>query len=121
MFHAREAMAGEEDMNPSAAAPSGAESNLDLALIGNCQISALVDRRGAVVWCCMPRFDSPSVFSSLLDSDQAGFWGIEPVESAGWETRQHYLRNTNVLVSQHFGPDNEMFEVIDFMPRFERF
>src|SRR3954464_5137559 len=96
-------------------------SQLDFGLIGNCQISALVDRQGKVVWCCMPRFDAPSVFSALLDSDAAGFWGVEPADAAGWETRQHYLRNTNVLVTQHAGPDGASFEVVDFMPRFERF
>ena len=43
--------------------------DLDLALIGNCQYSALVDPRGRVVWTCFPRFDSPSVFGALLDSE----------------------------------------------------
>ena len=40
----------------------------DLGLIGNCQIAALVDRRGAVVWACLPRFDSPPLFAALLDA-----------------------------------------------------
>ena len=39
----------------------------DLGLIGNCQVSALVRRDGAIVWSCMPRFDSPPVFAQLLD------------------------------------------------------
>ncbi|HUP58182.1 MAG TPA: glycoside hydrolase family 15 protein, partial [Bdellovibrionota bacterium] len=98
-------------------------SQLDYGLIGNCQISALVDRSGSVVWCCMPRFDAPSIFASILDSERGGFWSFEPAEglaSGVWETRQHYLRNTNVLVTQFSGPDGA-FEVVDFMPRFERF
>jgi hypothetical protein len=40
-----------------------------LALVGNCQFSALIERSGAVVFCCLPRFDSEPVFGSLLDPD----------------------------------------------------
>jgi GH15 family glucan-1,4-alpha-glucosidase len=107
-------------------------SQLDYGLIGNCQISALVSRAGTVSWCCMPRFDSPSVFASILDGRRGGFWSIEPAASPGepnlqgWETRQYYMRNTNVLVTvftqtghSHAG-GGDQFEVIDFAPRFER-
>ena len=93
-------------------------SQLDYGLIGNCQISALVDKGGKVVWCCMPRFDSPSVFTSLLDTDEAGFWSIGPAEPESWETRQYYQRNTNVLVTLFTRGTEEQFELIDFMPRF---
>ena len=41
-------------------------ASLDLALIGNCAISALVDNRASLVWACLPRFDSPPVFDALL-------------------------------------------------------
>jgi len=98
-------------------------SQLDYGIIGNCQVSALISKTGQVVWCCMPRFDSPSVFTSLLDTEEAGFWGIEPAQTDGgqiWETRQHYMRNTNVLVTTFTGSTGDQFEVIDFMPRFER-
>ncbi|MBU6376469.1 MAG: hypothetical protein KGQ59_10770, partial [Bdellovibrionales bacterium] len=97
-------------------------SQLDYGLIGNCQASALVSRRAEIVWCCLPRFDSPSIFGSLLDTWDAGVWSVEPDGDSGreiWESRQHYLRNTNVLTT-HFNQqagDCE-FEVIDFMPRF---
>ena len=52
---------------PASAMTSNAAS-LDLALIGNCAISALVDKRGAIVWCCAPRFDGDPIFHSLLGS-----------------------------------------------------
>jgi len=42
--------------------------NLDLALVGNCAIGALIDRQGSIVWCCMPRFDGDPVFNELLNS-----------------------------------------------------
>ncbi len=96
---------------------------LDYGVIGNCQVSALVSRRGKVAWCCMPRLDSPSIFASLLDEEMGGGWSIEPApDSSGipWETRQHYLRNTNVLVTVWSSGRGDSFEIIDFMPRFER-
>src|SRR6476660_4949027 len=43
-------------------------ATLNLGLIGNCAISALVDPRGAIIWCCMPRFDGDPIFHALLDS-----------------------------------------------------
>ncbi|MEQ1694045.1 MAG: hypothetical protein ABMA00_22330, partial [Gemmatimonas sp.] len=46
----------------------GSAASLELALIGNCTIGALADRSGAIVWCCMPRFDAEPVFHALIDS-----------------------------------------------------
>ena len=52
--------------------------SLGLGVIGNCAFSALVDMRGRIVWCCLPRFDGDPVFNALLDtSDQASAFGIE--------------------------------------------
>ncbi|NDC39857.1 MAG: hypothetical protein EBZ48_17795 [Proteobacteria bacterium] len=97
-------------------------SQLDYGLIGNCQASALVAQNGEIVWCCLPRFDAPSVFASLVDTPEAGVWAIEPYVEEGaprWETRQQYLRNTNVLSTHFSSPGGEaQFEIIDFMPRF---
>jgi GH15 family glucan-1,4-alpha-glucosidase len=98
-------------------------SQLDYGIVGNCQVSALVSRAGSVVWCCMPRFDSPSVFASLLGTEDAGFWSIEPAQSStplAWDVRQHYMRNTNVLVTAYKEARGDQFEIIDFMPRYER-
>ena len=98
-------------------------SQLDFALIGNCQISALVSRTAKIAWCCMPRFDAPSVFASILDEDKGGFWSIEPVSRDGaetWDSKQFYVRNTNVLVTQFESSLGSRFEIVDFMPRFER-
>ena len=43
-------------------------SSLELALIVNCAISAPVDRQGAIVWCCMPRFDGYPILHALLQA-----------------------------------------------------
>src|SRR5688572_14173482 len=87
----------------------------DLALIGNCQVSALVERTGAIVWCCLPRFDSEPVFSTLLDHDAGGHFTVASAEN--FEGRQHYLENTNVLATTFQG-ESGTFRVLDFAPRF---
>ena len=87
----------------------------DLGVIGNCQYSALVDRQGEVVWCCLPRFDSDPVFSRLLDDQGGGAFRIGP---AGGEAGvQRYLNNTNILETR-FQTATGSFRVIDFAPRF---
>ncbi len=97
-------------------------SQLDFGVIGNCQISALIDRGGRIIWCCMPRFDSPSVFASLLDSENGGFFCIEPApgqSATNYRTTQYYIRNTNVLVTLFAMDDGSQFEIVDFAPRFK--
>lgn len=87
----------------------------DLGLIGNCQIAAHVDRRGSIVWCCLPRFDAPPVFASLLDADAGGHFTIGAAD--GSQGVQRYLPNTNVLETRFEAPGGA-FRVIDFAPRF---
>lgn len=89
-----------------------------LGLIGNCQCSALVRRDGAIVWACMPRFDSPPVFARLLDEENGGSFTIGPADGSPGE--QRYLPNTNVLETTFEGADGA-FRVLDFAPRFNQF
>ena len=97
-------------------------ATMDLWPIGNCQVSALVDRAGRFVWGCVPRVDGEPVFSSLLDAaprgaDGArGFWEIDLENCV--ETTQYYRRNTPVLVTQHRDQEGNAIEVIDFCPRY---
>ena len=74
-------------------------SSLDLAVIGNCMISALVDRRAQVVWSCFPRFDGDPIFSALLDSPEgrtdADQRGVRIVETAGQVGRQVHVRSVS--------------------------
>lgn len=98
---------------------SGTKTDLDLAVIGNCQYSALVDRRGSVVWACFPRFDSPSVFGALLDRDRGGHFTIEGA-GEGWVTDAAYEPNTCILRTVWRKPgEADAFEVVDFAPRFQ--
>ena len=87
----------------------------DLGLIGNCQVSALVRRDGAIVWSCMPRFDSEPVFAALLDEAAGGAFTIGAANRQ--DGVQRYLPNTNVLETKFEGPEGA-FRVLDFAPRF---
>ncbi len=99
-------------------------ATLDLWPIGNCQVSALVDRAGRFVWACVPRVDGDPVFSSLLDSNRPsaegarGFWEIDLEDCV--DTQQHYVRNTPILVTRHADAAGNAIEVIDFCPRIHR-
>ena len=42
-------------------------NNLDYGIIGNCQSAALISKTGSLEWCCLPNFDSSSVFAKILD------------------------------------------------------
>ncbi len=90
----------------------------DLGLIGNCQISALVDRWGSLVWSCLPRFDSPPVFGALLDAEAGGRFMI--TSASGQPGKQRYLPNSNVLETRFDEPSGS-FRVLDFAPRFYLF
>jgi GH15 family glucan-1,4-alpha-glucosidase len=90
----------------------------DLGLIGNCQFSALVHNSGEIVWCCLPRFDSEPVCSTLLDSNEGGHFRVSP---AGGEIGvQRYISSTNILETTFRTPTGA-FRVIDFAPRFLHF
>ncbi|OYV92304.1 MAG: hypothetical protein B7Z68_10365, partial [Acidobacteria bacterium 21-70-11] len=66
--------------------------NLELGMVGNCNISALVDPQGRIVWSCMPRFDGDPVFCALLANDDKGR-GAFAIELQGFaHSEQHYLR-----------------------------
>lgn len=92
---------------------------MKLALIGNCAFQALIDDRARVVWLCWPRFDSSFVFGGLLDEENGGQFGIEPVAKVE-RIEQAYLTNTNILRTV-FHCEDGSFEVTDFAPRFWQF
>ncbi|MBE1485456.1 glycoside hydrolase family 15 protein [Plantactinospora soyae] len=67
----------------------------DHGLLADGRSAALVDREGSVNWWCPERFDAPSVFCRLLDSD-GGHWSIRPSDDR-FEVRREYLPDTLVL------------------------
>jgi GH15 family glucan-1,4-alpha-glucosidase len=86
----------------------------DHGLIGDLQTAALVSTDGTIDWMCCPRFDSPSVFASLLDHDRGGHFRIGP-DRDDYVSRQLYFPDTAILITRFLSPDG-VGEVVDFMP-----
>ena len=86
----------------------------DHGLIGDLQTAALVTTDGTIDWFCCPRFDSPSVFASLLDADRGGYFRIAP-DRDDYVTKQLYLPDTAILITRFMTADG-VGEVHDFMP-----
>ena len=98
-------------------------SSLELGVIGNASISALVNGAGEICWACMPRVDADAVFCSLLrerrNEDDFGFLAVDLAGVARAE--QAYLPHTPVLVTRLYDGDGGAVEVTDFAPRFRQF
>lgn len=86
----------------------------DHGLIGDLQTAALISTDGDVDWFCCPRFDSPSVFGSLLDHQRGGHCRVRPAQRP-YRTQQMYFPDTAILITR-FMTDIGTGEVIDFMP-----
>jgi GH15 family glucan-1,4-alpha-glucosidase len=82
----------------------------DYALIGSCRSAALVSKYGSIDWCCLPEFDSPSIFAALLDRQKGGYFSINP--AGGYQSAQRYVPETNV-VETHFTTDEGEVRLLD--------
>ena len=71
----------------------------DHGLIGDLQTAALVTTDGEIDWLCCPRFDSPSIFASLLDRQRGGRFRIAPAEG-GYVSKQLYFPGSAVLITR---------------------
>ncbi len=97
-------------------------STLELAVIGNCSFSALIDSQARIVWSCMPRFDADPVFCALLndhDGHEKGFFAIELADLQ--RSEQHYLDNSAVVVTRLYDKSGGAVEITDFAPRFRAY
>lgn len=83
-------------------------------IVGDLRTAALVGLDGAIDFLCWPRFDSPSVFASLLDDERGGRFELAPVLD-GAQRRQLYFSDTNVLLTRFLSADG-VAEISDFMP-----
>lgn len=101
--------------SPAAAGPHA--DSLNLGLIGNCAISALVDGQARMLWCCLPRFDGDPVFNALLQpGEQGSHFSIVLQDLAA--AQQSYEPNTAILRTQLSDRAGNALEVTDFAPRF---
>jgi GH15 family glucan-1,4-alpha-glucosidase len=95
-------------------------ANLDLAVIGNCQISALVDDRGRIVWGCLPKPDADPVFCALLRRDGgdsvSGVFAVDLRDMT--DSKRSYVRNTAILETTLADAHGNSVRITDFCPRF---
>jgi len=97
-----------------------AATTLDLGVIGNGQVAALLAPPARLVWLCLPRFDGDPVFNALLQDPAAetarGTFDVE-IDEIG-ELQRHYRRNTPVLETYLEDRRGNRLRIIDFCPRF---
>ena len=91
--------------------------NLNYGIIGNCKSSALINEDSSIEWCCLPQFDSPSVFGKILDQKKGGSFKIQCDNS--YRITQKYVDNTCILMTK-FDNGSDAFELLDYMPRFQK-
>jgi GH15 family glucan-1,4-alpha-glucosidase len=96
--------------------------DLDLGVIGNCEVAGLVDRLGRLVWGCLPRLDGDPAFNALLTrlggDSPTGVFAVDlqgPVDAT-----RRYVRNTAVLETVLRGSQGDSVRIVDFCPRFRR-
>ncbi len=98
------------------------QHSLELGLIGNCAIGALIDAQAEIVWCCLPRFDGDPLFSSLLqehaNGQGQGYCAVELVDQV--KAEQSYITNTAVLITRLKDSCGGIVEITDFCPRFRQ-
>jgi GH15 family glucan-1,4-alpha-glucosidase len=92
----------------------------DYALVGDMQTAALIGRDGSVDWLCLPRFDSPACFTSLLGTEDHGHWRIAPAAAGGQQApapapTRAYAGETLILQTQ-WRTAGGTVRLIDFMP-----
>lgn len=86
----------------------------DYGIIGNLHTTALVSVRGSIDFMCLPRFDSPTVFASILDDKKGGSFSFVCAD-ADTNYKQLYLPGTNILLTRFLSKDG-IAELTDFMP-----
>ena len=96
-------------------------SSLNLGVIGNCQISALIDDKATIVWSCLPQLDADPAFCRLLrkddETDLPGYFAIEILDFA--RSEQEYIANTAILETTLYDTNGGAVKITDLAPRYE--
>ncbi len=97
-----------------------AQANLDLAVIGNCQVAALIDTQGRIVWACLPKPDADPVFCALLSRDggdaASGVFAVDLRDMV--QATRVYVRNTAIVETTLTDSQGNGLKITDFCPRF---
>ena len=103
--------------------PRADDTSLNLAVVGNCMLNALIDQKGSIVWSCFPHLDSDPIFCSLLTPKGKhrgeGHFSIDLLNMAG--SKQEYMRNTAIVVTNLYDQRDGCIRVVDFAPRFKAY
>jgi len=94
-------------------------ANLELGVIGNCQIAGLIDAQGSLIWACIPRFDAEPAFSRLVDTRDHGHFSIKLQDQC--DATQSYRHNTAVLCTELTDRSGGVLRITDFCPRFRQY
>jgi GH15 family glucan-1,4-alpha-glucosidase len=92
---------------------------LDLAVIGNSVVSALIDKNGRHVWHCHPRLDADPILCALLDDENGGFMDVEIEDFVS--SSQQYVDNTAILETTLTDAKGGKLRILDFAPRFKQY
>ena len=85
----------------------------DHGMIGDLQTIALVGEDGTIDWCCLPHFDSPSVFAGILDDEKGGWFRLQARKLI--HNKQMYLADSNILLTRAYA-ESGVGQIQDFMP-----
>ncbi|MEO0816060.1 MAG: glycoside hydrolase family 15 protein [Pseudomonadota bacterium] len=88
---------------------------LELGILGNGTVAALVDARASVTWMCLPRLDGEPIFNTLLGGNGAFTVQLDGLS----KSHQSYVKNTAILETILEAEDGSSVRVTDFAPRFE--
>jgi GH15 family glucan-1,4-alpha-glucosidase len=86
----------------------------DYGLIGDTHTAALVSKSGSIDWLCLPHFDSPACFASLLGDERHGHWQISPAGEVT-QVRRSYQGDTLILETE-FHTAEGVVRLVDCMP-----
>ena len=89
--------------------------NYHYGIIGNCSSAALISKDACIEWLCLPFFDSPSLFSSILDKKMGGYFKIIGIDQIS--ISQRYIHDT-AIIKTTIETLQGIFEIHDYMPRF---
>ena len=93
---------------------------VDLAVVGNGRVAALINNRARMVWWCLPRFDGDPVFSRLLAGDEEkGFCDV--LLDRQVQAKSQYERNTAIVTTLLTAEDGAQVKITDFAPRLRNF
>ena len=103
--------------------PGAHVTNLELGVIGNCQVAVLIDQMGRYVWGSFPRMDSDPFFCSLLvPRTSDGELGCFDIEMLNFESaEQFYVENTAILTTRLRDRSGGEIHIVDFAPRYTQF